>query len=89
MWVLGFANRFLALSSLVRYCCFIRYLLIYIIPILINISISIIKYMAMKRLMVSVPDEMEKALEKERKERMLETLPETVRVILSEYLRKN
>ena len=44
--------------------------------------------MAMKRLMVSVPDEMEKALEKERKERMLETIPETVRVILSEYLRK-
>lgn len=44
--------------------------------------------MAMKRLMVSVPDEMEKALEKERRERMLETIPETVRVILSEYLRK-
>lgn len=43
----------------------------------------------MKRLMVSVPDEMEKALEKERKERMLETIPETVRIILSEYLRKN
>ena len=43
----------------------------------------------MKRLMVSVPDEMEKALEKERKERMLQTIPETVRVILSEYLRKN
>lgn len=43
----------------------------------------------MKRLLVSVPDEMEKALEKERKERMLETVPETVRVILSEYLRKN
>lgn len=42
----------------------------------------------MKRLLVSVPEEMEKALEKERKERMLETVPETVRVILSEYLRK-
>ena len=42
----------------------------------------------MKRLLVSVPEEMEKALEKERKERMLETIPETVRVILSEYLRK-
>lgn len=42
----------------------------------------------MKRLLVSVPDEMEKALEKERKERMLQTIPETVRVILSEYLRK-
>lgn len=42
----------------------------------------------MKRLLLSVPEEMEKALEKERKERMLETVPETVRVILSEYLRK-
>lgn len=42
----------------------------------------------MKRLMVSVPEEMQKALEKERKERMLETVPETIRVILSEYLRK-
>ena len=44
--------------------------------------------MAMKKYMISVPDEMERALEKERKERMLETIPETVRVILSEYLRK-
>lgn len=43
----------------------------------------------MKRFMVSIPDEMEKALEKERKERMLETVPEVIRVILSEYLRKN
>lgn len=42
----------------------------------------------MKRFMVSIPDEMEKVLEKERKERMLETVPETIRVILSEYLRK-
>ena len=42
----------------------------------------------MKRILLSVPEEMEKALEKERKERMLETIPETVRVILSEYLRK-
>ncbi len=41
----------------------------------------------MKRFMVSIPEEMEKALEKERKERMMETLPETIRVILSEYLR--
>ena len=45
--------------------------------------------MAMKRFMVSIPDEMEKALEKERKERMLETVPEVIRVILSEYLRKS
>ena len=43
----------------------------------------------MKKYMVSVPSEMEKVLEKERKERLLETVPETIRVILSEYLRKN
>ncbi|WP_256387148.1 hypothetical protein [Candidatus Nitrosotenuis aquarius] len=43
----------------------------------------------MKRILVSVPEEMEKALEKERKERLLETVPETIRVILSEHLRKN
>ena len=41
----------------------------------------------MKKYMVSVPEEMEKALEKERKERLLETVPETIRVILSDYLR--
>lgn len=39
--------------------------------------------------MLALPDEMLKVLEKERKERYLETIPETVRVILSEYLRKN
>ncbi len=44
--------------------------------------------MAMKKVMVSIPEEMAKALEKERKERLLETVPETIRVILSEYLRK-
>lgn len=43
--------------------------------------------MAMKKVMVSIPEEMEKALEKERKERLLETIPETIRVILSDYLR--
>ena len=30
--------------------------------------------------------EMEKALEQERKKRLLDSIPETVRVILSEYL---
>ena len=44
--------------------------------------------MAMKRLLLSLPEEMVKVLEKERKERYLETIPETVRVILSDYLRK-
>ncbi|HET6457361.1 MAG TPA: hypothetical protein VFG24_00580 [Nitrosopumilaceae archaeon] len=38
--------------------------------------------------MLSVPEEMERVLEKERKERMLETIPEVIRVIPSEYLRK-
>ena len=42
----------------------------------------------MKKIMVSVPTDMEKALEKERKERMLETIPETIRVILSDYLKQ-
>ena len=42
----------------------------------------------MKRILVSIPEEMEKVLEKERKERMLATVAETIRVILSEYLRK-
>ena len=43
--------------------------------------------MAMKKIMVSLPEEMVKVLENERKERCLETIPETVRVILSDYLR--
>jgi len=43
-------------------------------------------HMAMKRFMLSMTGEMEKALEVERKRRMLDSIPETVRVILSEYL---
>lgn len=43
----------------------------------------------MKKIMLAIPDEMVKVLEKERKERLLDTVPETIRVILSEYLRKN
>ena len=43
--------------------------------------------MAMKRVLVSLPEEMVKVLENERKERYLETIPETIRVILSDYLR--
>jgi len=43
--------------------------------------------MAMKKIMVSLPMEMISILEKEQRERYLETLPETIRVILSEYLR--
>jgi len=41
----------------------------------------------MKKYMVSVPKEMEKVLEKEQKERLLETVPETIRIILSDYFR--
>ena len=41
----------------------------------------------MKKIMLALPEEMVNALEKERKERYLETLPETVRVIVSDYLR--
>ncbi len=42
----------------------------------------------MKRYMISITDEMEKKIEHERKKRLLETIPETVRVILSEYFSK-
>jgi metal-responsive CopG/Arc/MetJ family transcriptional regulator len=44
--------------------------------------------MAMKKVMVSLPEEMLTVLEKERKQRYLETIPETIRVILSDYFRK-
>jgi len=43
--------------------------------------------MPMKKIMLSLPEEMVQVLEKERKERYLETIPETVRVILSDYFR--
>jgi hypothetical protein len=43
--------------------------------------------MAMKKVMLALPEEMFNALEMERKQRYLETIPETVRVILSDYLR--
>ena len=42
----------------------------------------------MKKIMLAIPDEMVKVLEKERKERLLDTVPETIRMILSEYLSK-
>jgi hypothetical protein len=45
--------------------------------------------MAMKKIMLALPEEMVKVLEKERKERYLPTIPETIRVILGEYFRKN
>jgi hypothetical protein len=39
--------------------------------------------------MLSITEEMEKRLETERKKRLLESIPETVRTILSEYLSKS
>jgi metal-responsive CopG/Arc/MetJ family transcriptional regulator len=40
----------------------------------------------MKRYMISVSEEMAKRLEEERKKRLLDSVPETIRVLLSEYL---
>jgi hypothetical protein len=42
----------------------------------------------MKRYTVAMTEELEAVLEKERKKRMLDSIPETIRVILSEYLSK-
>ena len=44
--------------------------------------------MAMQRIMLSVSDDMVKALEAERKARKLETTPEAVRAILGEYFKQ-
>ena len=41
----------------------------------------------MKKIMVSMSEEMVKALEVERKARKLETMPEAVRSILGEYFK--
>jgi len=43
---------------------------------------------AQKRYMLTMTEEMEKKLEVERKKRLLDSIPETVRMILSEYLSK-
>ena len=42
----------------------------------------------MKKYNVSVSEEMEKKLESEKKRRLLDSIPETIRVILSEYFAK-
>jgi hypothetical protein len=39
----------------------------------------------MKRYTVAITEEMEKKLEEERKRRLLDSIPETVRMILSEH----
>jgi hypothetical protein len=41
----------------------------------------------MQKIMLSVSDEMFKALEVERKERKLETIPEAIRAVLGEYFK--
>ncbi len=43
----------------------------------------------MKKWNVSITEELENALERERKKRMLDSIPETIRVILSEHLSKS
>jgi hypothetical protein len=43
----------------------------------------------MQRFTLSISEEMARALKKERKKRMLDPIPETARVIISEYLAKN
>ena len=39
-----------------------------------------------KRYMLTISEELDRELEKERKRRMLDSIPETARMILSEYL---
>ena len=57
--------------------------------ITVSIYRNIVVYeMAMKKIMLALSEEMLKILERERKERYLQTIPETVRVILGEYFRK-
>jgi hypothetical protein len=43
--------------------------------------------MAMQKIMLSVSDEMFRALETERKARKLETIPEAIRAVLGEYFK--
>ena len=43
--------------------------------------------MVMQKIMVSMSDEMVKALEQERKARKLESIPEAVRSVLGEYFK--
>ena len=43
----------------------------------------------MKKYNVAMAEEMETALEKERKKRYLDSIPETILVILSEFLSKS
>jgi hypothetical protein len=44
--------------------------------------------MGMKRFMLSITEEMETALERERKRRMLASIPEAARAILGDYFQQ-
>lgn len=58
---------------------------------MINVIIDIYsyQYMTMKRILVSVSEELYDSIEKERKKRKLETVPEAARAILSDYFRQD
>jgi hypothetical protein len=43
----------------------------------------------MEKLNISITDEMKRRLEMERKKRALDSIPETIRYILSEYLARS
>jgi Arc/MetJ-type ribon-helix-helix transcriptional regulator len=43
---------------------------------------------AMKKITIAISEELEKELERERKERKFESIPEVVRVVLSDYFRE-
>lgn len=45
--------------------------------------------MMMKKYNVAITEQMEDALEKERKKRMLDSIPETIRYIVSDYLARS
>lgn len=44
--------------------------------------------MAMKKITIAISEELERELERERKERKFESIPEVVRVVLSDYFRE-
>jgi hypothetical protein len=53
---------------------------------IVAIDINRCDTVGMRRFMLSITEEMEKALDKERKKRMLGSIPETARVVIGEYL---
>jgi len=45
--------------------------------------------MAMKKITIAISEELERSLEKERKERKFDSIPEVIRVILSDHFRQS